>query len=58
MAIHCEDCNGTGADQKKTKALADKDAEFAHRVRHHGSFVRCWTCNGNGLYSGYKERNS
>ena len=39
----CSDCNGTGADRAKTlearrRGLADGR-----------SYVRCWTCNGNGL---------
>ncbi len=47
--IHpCPDCRGTGRDEKKTKKLAREDAEFAHRVKHHGTYIRCWTCNGNG----------
>jgi len=49
MRIICEDCGGTGRDANKTAALAKEDAEFRHRVKHHGSYVRCWSCNGNGL---------
>ncbi len=49
MNYNCDDCNGTGKDQKKTLALAKNDAEFAYRVKHHGSYVMCWSCNGNGL---------
>lgn len=46
---HCSDCAGSGRDNKKTVALAKQDAEFRHRVKHHGSYIRCWTCNGSGL---------
>lgn len=49
----CPDCNGTGRDDRKTAALAREDAEFRHRVKHHGSYVRCWTCNGNGIEAPY-----
>lgn len=49
MAYLCKSCNGTGRDATKTAALARKDAEFAHRAKEHGSYVRCWECNGNGL---------
>lgn len=45
----CPDCHGTGRDDTKTRYAASRDAEFAHRVKHHGSYVRCWTCNGNGI---------
>ena len=45
----CLDCNGTGRDENKTKIMAKKDAEFRYSVKHHGSYVRCWTCNGNGF---------
>lgn len=45
----CLSCNGTGRDEKKTLQTAKGDAEFRHRVKHHGSYVRCWTCNGNGV---------
>jgi DnaJ-class molecular chaperone len=44
----CPDCHGTGRDEKKTVALAKKDGEFKHRVKHHGTYVMCWTCNGSG----------
>jgi hypothetical protein len=49
MAKTCHDCCGTGRDERKTAEVAKRDAEFRHRVKHHGSFVRCWACNGNGL---------
>lgn len=39
----CTDCNGTGADAKKT-AAARKNGRCDDL-----SYVRCWTCNGNGL---------
>jgi hypothetical protein len=48
-ATLCPACGGTGRDDAKTAALAREDAEFRHRVKHHGSYVRCWSCNGNGL---------
>ena len=47
--MYCVDCNGTGKDTAKTEAHAKRDAEFRHRVKHHGTYVRCWSCNGNGL---------
>lgn len=47
----CPDCNGTGKSIEKTAALARADAEFRHRAKHHGSYVRCWSCNGNGIDS-------
>lgn len=39
----CTDCNGTGADAAKTMA-ARKSGQADSR-----SYIRCWTCNGNGL---------
>lgn len=39
----CPDCNGTGADRART--LAARRRGSCDR----GSYVRCWTCNGNGL---------
>jgi hypothetical protein len=47
--VRCEACGGTGRDDRKTAAQAKQDAEFKHRVKHHGSYVRCHACNGNGL---------
>lgn len=38
----CPDCNGTGADAKKT-ADARKRGQCDSR-----SFIRCWSCHGNG----------
>ncbi len=35
----CPDCKGTGADTAKTLAAPRSDT----------GYVRCWTCNGNGL---------
>lgn len=49
MTHLCPDCKGTGRDEAKTEARAAEDAVFRHRVKHHGSYIRCWTCNGNGL---------
>lgn len=40
---HCPDCRGTGADDKKTKKALKQG-----RIDR-GSYIRCWTCNGNGL---------
>jgi hypothetical protein len=48
MNSRCSDCGGSGRDDAKTNAKAQEDAEFRHRVKHHGTYVRCWTCNGNG----------
>lgn len=49
IATHrCEACGGSGQDKKKTAELAKRDAMFRHQVKHHGSYVSCWTCNGNG----------
>ena len=39
----CSDCNGTGADRDRT--LNARRRGQADR----GSYIRCWTCNGNGL---------
>lgn len=39
----CTDCKGTGADPKKTA-----DALRKGRIDR-GSYIQCWTCNGNGL---------
>jgi DnaJ-class molecular chaperone len=42
-SIHkCPDCKGTGADAKKTAIHRKKEGD-----KH--SYIRCWTCNGNGL---------
>ncbi len=49
MTHYCIGCGGTGRDDRKTAERAKEDAEFAHRVKHHGTYVSCWTCNGNGL---------
>lgn len=43
MDYNCTDCNGTGADQKKTA-----DARRKGQCDR-GSYISCWTCNGNGL---------
>lgn len=48
MKHPCPDCGGSGRDERKTAARAKEDAEFRHRVKHHGTYVRCWTCNGKG----------
>lgn len=40
---NCDDCKGTGADPKKTA-----DALRKHQIDR-GSYICCWTCNGNGL---------
>lgn len=42
MKYPCPDCGGTGADRRKTE-----EARKAGRIDF-GSYVRCWTCNGNG----------
>lgn len=47
--MNCPACGGTGKDAKKTEDRAKEDAEFAHRAKHHGTYVRCWDCSGNGL---------
>ena len=39
----CPDCKGTGKDKGKTEAMLK-----AHQIDK-GSYVRCWSCNGNGL---------
>lgn len=39
----CRDCGGTGADRAKTHAAARKG------LLSGGGYIRCWTCNGNGL---------
>lgn len=44
----CPDCNGTGRNEKRTLARVGRDADFRHRARHHGTYVRCWNCHGNG----------
>lgn len=49
MPHYCKECNGTGRSEAKTAARAKEDAEFRHRVKHHGTYVRCWACLGNGL---------
>lgn len=38
----CADCQGTGKDSAKTEA---------YKLAHPGAsgYVRCWTCNGNGV---------
>ncbi len=41
--IYCADCNGTGADPKKTADARRKG------LLSGGGYIRCWTCNGNGL---------
>lgn len=38
----CPDCHGTGADAKKTAAARRTGACDSR------SYIRCWTCNGNG----------
>ncbi len=38
----CLDCNGTGADAKKTAARNKLESSAT-------GYIRCWTCNGNGL---------
>lgn len=39
----CSDCNGTGADRQKTLSLRRRGSI------DRGSYISCWTCNGNGL---------
>lgn len=39
----CSDCNGTGANKAKT-LTARRGGAIDRR-----SYIRCWTCNGNGL---------
>lgn len=39
----CPDCNGTGADRARTLAARRCGVADGH------SYIRCWTCNGNGL---------
>ena len=46
----CDDCAGTGADATKT-ATARKAGRIDGRA-----YVRCWTCNGNGLVPTYPSR--
>lgn len=38
----CEDCSGTGRDEAKTIVMRKRECD-------HIPYVRCWTCNGNGL---------
>lgn len=38
----CPDCKGTGADAAKTAAMQKREGD-----RH--AYIRCWSCNGNGL---------
>lgn len=40
----CPDCGGTGADANKTAAAHKSGA-----LTGSGSYIRCWSCNGNGL---------
>ena len=42
MIRTCPDCKGTGRDEKKTEAM------LRGRIIDPGSYVRCWTCHGNG----------
>ena len=46
----CTDCNGTGANAAKTAAARKTGACDKH------SYIRCWTCNGNGLEPAYPAR--
>ena len=39
----CPDCNGTGRDEAKTKDMRKRGLIDAP------AYVRCWTCNGNGV---------
>lgn len=39
----CSDCNGTGADRKKTADARRKG------ICDRRSYIQCWNCNGNGL---------
>lgn len=39
----CVDCGGTGADRAKTLQARKTGLCDKH------SYVRCWSCNGNGL---------
>ena len=41
--ILCSDCNGTGADRKKT-LRARRSYKCDSR-----SYIYCWTCNGRGI---------
>lgn len=43
----CEDCNGTGANAAKTEAARKSG------VCDKYSYIRCWTCNGNGIEPAY-----
>jgi hypothetical protein len=38
----CSDCDGTGADRKKTKIMRKRECDNI-------AYVRCWTCMGNGI---------
>lgn len=39
----CSDCNGTGADRKRTADARRKG------ICDRRSYIQCWACNGNGL---------
>lgn len=39
---YCPECNGTGADQKKTQAMRKREPSSS-------GYVSCWNCTGNGL---------
>lgn len=51
----CSECHGSGRDEQRTEALAKSDAEFRHRVKHHGTYVACRHCLGNGLEPHYPD---
>ena len=53
---YCPACNGTGRDDEKTRRAAKEDAMFRHQMKHYGSYVQCWACNGNGLEPPYPGR--
>jgi hypothetical protein len=46
--MKCKDCNGTGADPKKTEVYMKT---ISYKMQ--GGHIRCWTCNGNGLEPTY-----
>lgn len=43
----CSDCKGTGADIARTLEKDRKERRVPKEYR--GGYIRCWTCNGNGL---------
>lgn len=49
--MKCNDCNGSGADALKTA-----EAIRTGRITP-PAYIRCWTCNGNGLEPQYPYEN-